>query len=82
MPPISLRTTPGSRQRAQERAQQQAAKVSRQLAEAAADKERTGERATAAFTRVYNHSFPILFEQCYDDFHRQEYARLLVEGSS
>ena len=70
-----------AREAAQTRAQQQAAKVARQLAEAAAAKEPNGDKATAAFTRSYNHSFPILFEQSYPDFLRQEYARLLVEGS-
>jgi hypothetical protein len=71
-----------ARMAAQERAQTQAAKVARQLAEAAADKEPNGDKATAAYTRVFNHAMPILFDQSYPEFYRQEYSRLLVEGSS
>jgi hypothetical protein len=67
-----------ARQNAQELAQAHARKVGRQIAEAAAAKESNGDKATAAFTRSFNFAFPVLYEQCYGDFFRQEYARLLV----
>jgi hypothetical protein len=70
-----------AREIAQTKAQQHAARVGRELGAAAAAKERTGVRATQAFTRVYNHSFPVLYEQVYDGFLRQAYAELLAEGS-
>jgi hypothetical protein len=67
-----------ARQAAQERAQQHSAKVARQLAENAAAKEPTGEHATRAYTRVFNHSMPILFDQCYPGLYREEYAKRLA----
>jgi hypothetical protein len=61
-----------ARERAQERAQERAAKVAREIAENGAAKEPDGDRATATFTRAYNHSFPILYEQYFQGFLKEE----------
>jgi len=67
---------------AQTRAQDHAAKVSRQIATEASSKV-SGEVGRArAYTRTFNHAMPIMFDQCYPGFYREEYAKLLVAGSS
>ena len=68
-----------ARVRSQERAQQYAAKHAAEVADAAAQRAPVGKKASER-TRIYNASFPILFDQVAGKYYSEEYARLLVEG--
>jgi hypothetical protein len=70
-----------ARQRSQQRAQQYAAKRAAEVADAAAQRAPVGKKASER-TRIYNTSFPILYEQVAGQYYSEEYARLLVEGSA
>ena len=71
-----------ARQRSQERAQKYAADTARQVATDAASKVSGDVGRRRAFTRTYNASFPVLYDQVIEKYRREEYARLLVEGST